>query len=266
MLERMGVARNSIQRIRRAVRLVGEVHELGATTEAGRQHLVRGLLALVGGELGGVIRDEAYAPALRHGMTGGTLVHFDAATMAIFSTHHTEGSAVNPYHRAAMRVLARAPIGTTLTSTDIQLARSSWGRSSWVNDYVRPARLEHFLASTRTFAPTAAEGIAFIRSRRDRPYSERERELLHLVHLGIGRAFATPAPPTNTTIDPSPPSRELSPREREVAELVARGLQNTEIAHVLGTSPATVRNQLHAIFRKLHVTTRAELVAHLLGS
>jgi DNA-binding CsgD family transcriptional regulator len=263
----VGVARNSIQRIRQAVQLVGEVHELGATTEAGRGHLARGLLDLLGAELGGVIRDEAYAPTLTCGMTGGTLVQFDAATFAIFSTHHTFGSAVNPYHRAAMRILARAPIGATLTGTSAQLARTTWGGSAWVNEYVRPTRLEHFIASTRRFGPTSCEGIAFMRSRRDRPFGDAERELLHLVHLGIRRAFDTPAPTQHHALA-APVARlgKLTVREREVADLVARGLRNSEIAHVLGTSPATVRNQIHTIFQKCDVTTRAELVACLLSN
>lgn len=52
----------------------------------------------------------------------------------------------------------------------------------------------------------------------------------------------------------------LSRREREIAELVARGLRNREIASVLGVSPFTVRNELVLAFRKAEVTTRAELV------
>jgi DNA-binding NarL/FixJ family response regulator len=51
----------------------------------------------------------------------------------------------------------------------------------------------------------------------------------------------------------------LSRREREVADLARRGLQTKEIAAAIGSRPATVRNQLHAIFRKLDVSTRAEL-------
>jgi len=51
----------------------------------------------------------------------------------------------------------------------------------------------------------------------------------------------------------------LGPRERQVAELVARGLRNREIGAMLGTSPNTVRNQLHRLFEKLDVSGRTEL-------
>jgi DNA-binding NarL/FixJ family response regulator len=40
----------------------------------------------------------------------------------------------------------------------------------------------------------------------------------------------------------------LSPREREVAILVARGMANKEVARALGLSPGTVKLHVHSIF------------------
>lgn len=54
---------------------------------------------------------------------------------------------------------------------------------------------------------------------------------------------------------------ELSDREREVLDLIARGLTNSEIARRLVVSPKTVRNHVSNIFTKLHVTDRAEAIA-----
>jgi DNA-binding NarL/FixJ family response regulator len=56
----------------------------------------------------------------------------------------------------------------------------------------------------------------------------------------------------------------LTQRQRAIADLVCRGLTNPEIASVLGISRNTVRNQLAVTFRRLGVSTRAELVAVLL--
>ena len=55
----------------------------------------------------------------------------------------------------------------------------------------------------------------------------------------------------------------LSPREREVCELVLRGLVIKEAAAHLGISTNTVRNHLARVYQKLGVTTRAELVHRL---
>jgi DNA-binding NarL/FixJ family response regulator len=57
------------------------------------------------------------------------------------------------------------------------------------------------------------------------------------------------------------PFPELTEREREVLDLVARGLTNAEIARRLVVSDKTVRNHVSNVFAKLHVTGRAEAVA-----
>lgn len=56
----------------------------------------------------------------------------------------------------------------------------------------------------------------------------------------------------------------LTPRELEIARLVARGRSTASIAAVLFISPHTVRDHLKAVFTKAEVSTRGELVARLL--
>jgi DNA-binding NarL/FixJ family response regulator len=57
------------------------------------------------------------------------------------------------------------------------------------------------------------------------------------------------------------PFPELTDREREVLDLVARGLTNAAIARRLVVSDKTVRNHVSNVFAKLHVAGRAEAVA-----
>lgn len=52
----------------------------------------------------------------------------------------------------------------------------------------------------------------------------------------------------------------LSPREREVLALMARGATNREIAERLFLSPHTVKDHTSALYRKLGVRNRAEAV------
>ena len=52
----------------------------------------------------------------------------------------------------------------------------------------------------------------------------------------------------------------LTERERQVLEQVARGLTNSEIASELGISLKTVRNNVSNIFTKLEVSGRAQAV------
>jgi len=57
-----------------------------------------------------------------------------------------------------------------------------------------------------------------------------------------------------------PELADLSVREREVLDLMARGLDNAEIARRLVLSPKTVRNVVSAIFGKLHTSDRVQVV------
>ena len=57
------------------------------------------------------------------------------------------------------------------------------------------------------------------------------------------------------------PLIELSPAEKAVAELVARGLSNRRIAEHLFLSRFTVETHLKRIFGKLELSSRAELAA-----
>lgn len=55
----------------------------------------------------------------------------------------------------------------------------------------------------------------------------------------------------------------LTPREREVAQLVCRGHTNQAIATCLDIAPSTVKTHLLRIFEKCQADSRAELVARL---
>src|SRR6187549_1671349 len=54
---------------------------------------------------------------------------------------------------------------------------------------------------------------------------------------------------------------DLSPRERQILELLAEGLRVKEIAERLGLSPATVHTHVRNAIAKLEVDTRTEAVA-----
>lgn len=56
---------------------------------------------------------------------------------------------------------------------------------------------------------------------------------------------------------------DLSPREQEITQLIARGLSTTQMAETLLLSTHTVRDYVKAVFEKVGVTSRGELVARL---
>lgn len=52
----------------------------------------------------------------------------------------------------------------------------------------------------------------------------------------------------------------LSPKERELLELLAKGLLYKEIAVRLDITPGTVRQYIHRIYEKMHVQNRTEAI------
>ena len=64
-------------------------------------------------------------------------------------------------------------------------------------------------------------------------------------------------PGTATT---SPAFADLTPRERDLLELIAQGRDNAQVAATLGLSEKTVRNHITHIFAKLEVENRAQAI------
>lgn len=74
----------------------------------------------------------------------------------------------------------------------------------------------------------------------------------------VTRALATTPGPAVGTLD------TLTSRETEIADLVAVGRTNAEIAQRLGLSIFTVKNHVSNILAKLHAQTRTEAAAMIL--
>lgn len=86
----------------------------------------------------------------------------------------------------------------------------------------------------------------------------RDGEVLLDAEVGDVRIFAV------RRGEPSPISL-LSPREQEIARMVASGYPNKTIASVLEISSWTVASHLRRVFIKLHVSSRAAMVTRLSG-
>lgn len=56
---------------------------------------------------------------------------------------------------------------------------------------------------------------------------------------------------------------QLTPREREIIELIGQGSSNQEIADQLFIELGTVKNHVHSILKKLNVNSRVDAAAYL---
>ena len=90
-------------------------------------------------------------------------------------------------------------------------------------------------------------------------------------HVRNGERWVDPevAERTRDAVARAARAPSLTPRERELVELVRQGLRNRDIASQLGVTEGTVKVYLHAIFDKVGVDNRTELAMRakeLLGS
>ena len=81
------------------------------------------------------------------------------------------------------------------------------------------------------------------------------RKLLKHFRVGVP---GEPAPPPAPLGEPE--LKPLSEREKEILQLIAKGVSNSEAAKLLTLSKATIRTHLEHIYRKLEVTNRVEAV------
>ncbi|MEZ4298001.1 MAG: helix-turn-helix transcriptional regulator [Polyangiaceae bacterium] len=72
-------------------------------------------------------------------------------------------------------------------------------------------------------------------------------------------------PANQTTVAPAGSIEPLTPRETQIARLVADGFVNKEIASKLSISEWTVSTHMRRIFAKLGVETRAAMVLRCFG-
>jgi len=58
-------------------------------------------------------------------------------------------------------------------------------------------------------------------------------------------------------------SWDLTRKQREVCDLLLKGLATKEICSVTGNTEKTMKHHINSIFRKAHVSSRSELFAEI---
>ena len=172
----------------------------------------------------------------------------------------------------APRVL-EAP-GTALFNGPYELVSLDEQAENWFAELAGPDWRALPLAMTSVYA-CVSRAIAVSERLERGPATVRLRALTGRwlsVHASTLRSPSGAPGFTAVTIEPAKSSQIapiiveaycLTPREQEITQAVARGLSNQEIAAELFLSSHTVRDHLKAVFAKVGVGSRGELVAKL---
>jgi LuxR family maltose regulon positive regulatory protein len=137
-------------------------------------------------------------------------------------------------------------------------------------------RLEAMALTAYATDRDGGDGVAMLREAANLAQTYGLARLFEDAHPALGdwaRQVLVSTVPAQAPASASPagpkalPSMVLTPKEREVLELLARNLSNKEIAAALGVGEETVKWHLKNLFGKLSAGTRKHAVrrAHLLG-
>ena len=77
----------------------------------------------------------------------------------------------------------------------------------------------------------------------------------------VAAGIRTISPEIERLIEEDPPAKELTPRQLEILNALAKGLSNPEIVTALGICEDRVKDHINAIFTTLNATNRTEAVA-----
>lgn len=155
-----------------------------------------------------------------------------------------------------------------VTMTDL-VGRRRYRELPIYREYFRPAGIDHMLDLGLPATFGRHRSFILFQAQAEGDFCERDRAVLerlrpHLYRLeaqaALRRRLAEELR-TRTGVEESNACAELTPREREIVELVAEGKTNAQIATQLWVAPSTVKKHLEHVYEKLGVRGRTAAAA-----
>jgi DNA-binding CsgD family transcriptional regulator len=236
----------------RLLDLQGEVAELTRSGRCAREHWARGLARLIDADVGVLFEAHGVlSPAPWHVAEcldfGWGSADERARVFAYITTHGDPLSA-----RMADRARSRPRV---VRRRDV-VADSDWLETEIHRDIHVPIRLDDVVVGVHSLTPEGVlRSVVFKKRLGARPFTPEARDLVHLALLqtkcweerGAGADLS-----------------RLAPRERRVLQALLSGNSEKEAAQQLGIAHSTLHTYVKALYRKLSVRSRPELLARYL--
>jgi DNA-binding CsgD family transcriptional regulator len=223
---------------------------LGALSDGGpadvmRESVANSVAALLKADY---MASFVWNPAKR-GYGTGISLNMDPGNVRRYEQHFQFNDPVTP-------VMAKRQAATIVDSV---ISRSDLERSEFYCDFLAVDGLHHGINFFAYRDGRHLGDLRLWRSRHQPDFDESDRLMLEL----IGRAMAAQlsVPDGDHPALPAHIAELLTAREFEVAEALAEGLSDSEIALRLHISHATVRTHLTHLFEKLQVRSRLAAIA-----
>jgi DNA-binding CsgD family transcriptional regulator len=234
--------------------LAGEGREIGPRTQACREHLLRGLIRLVGAEYGMFVIDPVFHPGGKGPLLHFSVQGFDRAIVPGLDAVLDVGRDYHPL----LRSLASAPDVSRPGRVDTasrseRVASRDWYESPYVVDHLLPARYDDWIASIRAQRAGLVSGLGLIRAKGDRPFTSSQQLVVRLFHDTCDPLLLPPdgrAPP-------------LPPRLREALGHLLAGATDKEVASAMRISHHTAREYAKRLLAAFGVRSRAQLIVRV---
>jgi DNA-binding CsgD family transcriptional regulator len=143
-----------------------------------------------------------------------------------------------------------------ITQSRDQLASSQTWESTYTSGLWRAAGFDHFFISVYPIGDGEYSAAGFHRRLGKPAFSDRDLTIVHIMFQQIDWLHRQ-----GSNVAASDKVIDLSPRERQVMLLLLGGDSRKQVAAKLQLSEHTVADYLKEIYRKLGVSSRAELLA-----
>jgi DNA-binding CsgD family transcriptional regulator len=242
--------------LRQAYRLIHECRDLGHDVAAWSRHAVEQITRLIGTQIG-IMAEPRFGASGE--LLGTTLLHdhgwSSPRQRAFWYQHYI---VEREYARGLTFQRFTALSAPLLTRSREQLVDdTTWYRSAEFQEMHRQWEADDLLASVRRWDnPPHIFGLTLARSLGERKHGGRERRLVHLfmdeLSRYLGKSLALPHEDLFAA---------LSPRLRQTLECLLEGDSEKQVAARLGLSRHTVHQYVTDLYRRLGVSSRAELLA-----
>jgi DNA-binding CsgD family transcriptional regulator len=242
---------------RALLRLMGEARELLGMGECAAQHVLRGIAALTHAPIA-ISITAAIRPGVGVRMFDMLDCGWGSESDRVRVYQYVQDHA--PEHDPLTRAVLESADGLATLTREDAVANADWQASEIRNDVHRSSGIDDALMSLqRIDGLKRVRTIVLKRAWGERPFGERERTLVHLLHAECAWAFeASAEAPRNRP--------RLSRRERQTLDLLLTGAPEKHVAERLGVSRHTAHDYVKVVYRKLGVTSRAQLMARALQS
>lgn len=242
------------------LQLAAEAAELPANSDQRRRHLLEGLCRLIGAQSAllfvlGRNPLERLMDDGRFFTTGMTPVQDLGLRDYVLTERPWPANPIVP-------LVLSAP-GDIVTHHRRSVADDDglWYRSDYFEQIQSPLEFDDMLYPRITLPDGRILAIGFLRPLGDRFFTDRDCMLIDAFHESAWRLYGT----FDTSAEPSDPRVDaLPPRLKRVLQHLLRGDAEKQVAAKLGLSRHTVHEYIKVLYRKLNVSSRAELLAQFI--